>query len=104
MSTEIIEEAILEALRKVPRERWGLVLEILHNLEPREAQIPEGTPAQIPEGTDPTLWTLEQLLALPPAEREAIMEAQVLLAVEDYPVGLDDDYSDYFDDTDAPAR
>ncbi len=101
MSTEITEESILEALHKVPKEDWGLILEILHNLERREAELPE---AQLPEGTDPAHWTLDQLRALPPAEREAIMEAQVLLAVNDYPVGLDDNYSDYFDDTDAPPR
>ena len=96
MSTEVTEETILEALHKVPQEKWGLVLEILHNLEPRKIELPEGT--------NPMYWTARQLRALPPAERDAIIEAQALLAVDDYPVGLDDDYSDYLDDTDAPAR
>jgi hypothetical protein len=32
------------------------------------------------------------------------MEAQVALAVDLYPIGLDDDYSEYFgDDSDAPT-
>ncbi len=57
MSIEVTEETILEALHKVPQEKWGLVLEILHNLEPREIELPEGT--------DPTCWTASQLLALP---------------------------------------
>ncbi len=74
-------------MHKVPQEKWGLVLEILHNLEPQEIELPEGT--------DPTCWTATQLLALPRAERDAIIEAQALLAVDDYPIGLDDDYSDY---------
>ena len=97
MSTEITEQSILEALHKVPQEVWGLVLEILHNLEPREVALP-------PQGADPGCWTATQLLALPPAERDAIIEAQALLAVDDYPIGLDDDYSDYLNETDAQAR
>src|SRR5437870_1654773 len=97
MSAEVTEQSILEALRKVPQEKWGLVLEILHNLVPKPAP-PSGE-------AEPTCWTPEQLRALPHAEQDAILEAQALLAVADYPVGLDDDYSEYYDnDTDAPAR
>ena len=59
MSTEVTEQSILEALHKVPREKWGLVLEILHNLEPPEVALP-------PQGADPGCWTATQLLALPP--------------------------------------
>jgi hypothetical protein len=97
MSIEVTDQAILEALHRVPREKWGLVLEILHNLEPREEVLP-------PQGADPGCWTASQLLALPPAERDAIIEAQALLAVDDYPIGLDDDYSDYLNEMDAQAR
>jgi hypothetical protein len=96
MSAEVTEQSVLEALHKVPREKWGLVVEILHNLEPKVAPPPEGA--------DPTYWTATQLRALPRAEREGIMEAQAALAAADYPIGLDDDYSDYGDDTDAPTR
>jgi hypothetical protein len=97
MSAEVTEQAILDALHKVPREKWGLVLEILHNLEPKQAPLPEGT--------EPRSWTATQLRALPRAERRAIMEAQALLAADLYPVGLDDDYSEYYgNDTDAPPR
>ena len=96
MSVAVTEESILEAVHKVPQERWGLVLEILHNLEPREAQ-----PA---DEAEPTCWTATQLCALPPAEQDAILEAQAALAAADYPIGLDDDYSDYGDDTGAPTR
>ena len=96
MSAEVTEQAILEALYKVPQEKWGLVLEILHNLEPKEAP-PSGE-------AEPTCWTATLLRALPRAERQAIMEAQVALAVDLYPIGLDDDYSEYFgDDSDAPT-
>lgn len=96
MTTEVTDQAILEALHRVPREKWGLVLEILHNLEPREVELPEGN--------DPGCWTARQLRALPPAERDRIIEAQALLAVNDYPIGLDDDYSDYENDADASTR
>ncbi len=95
--TEVTDQTILEALHKVPREKWGLVLEILHNLEPRKVDLP-------PEGSDPGCWTAGQLLALPRAERDAIIEAQVLLAADLYPIGLDDDYSDYIDDANASER
>ena len=97
MSAEVTEQAILEALHKVPQEKWGLVLEILHNLEPKVAPPPEGV--------EPKYWTARQLRALPRAERQAIMEAQAALAADLYPIGLDDDYSEYYDnDTDAPTR
>lgn len=97
MSLEVTDQAILEALHRVPREKWGLVLEILHNLEPRQVTLP-------PHGSDPGCWTATQLLALPQAERDAIIEAQALLAIGDYPIGLDDDYSDYLNETDSLAR
>jgi hypothetical protein len=94
--TEVTDQAILEALHRVPREKWGLVLEILHNLEPHEVDLP-------PHGADPGCWTARQLRALPRAERNAIIEAQVLLAVDLYPIGLDDDYSDYVETKDSPT-
>ena len=97
MSAEVTEQSILEALHKVPQEKWGLVLEILHKLEPKEAP-PSGE-------AEPTSWTPAQFRALPRAEQDAILEAQALLAVSDYPVGLDDDYSEYYDnDRDTPPR
>ena len=96
MSAHVTEQAILEALHKVPQEKWGLVLEILHNLEPSAAP-PCGE-------AEPVCWTPAQLRALPLAEREATFEAQAALAAGDYPIGMDDDYSDYGDETDAPAR
>ena len=96
MSAEVTEQSILEALHKVPQEKWGLVLEILHNLEPRESPPSPGA--------EPMHWTPAQLRALPRAEREAIFEAQAALAAADYPIGLDDDYSDYGDDAAAPTR
>lgn len=96
MTTEVSEQSILDALHRVPREKWGLVLEILHNLEPREVDLP-------PLGSDPGCWTATQLLALPRAERDAIIEAQAFRAVGDYPDGWDDDYGDYGEDADTPT-
>ena len=97
MSIEVTEQSILEALHKVPQEKWGLVLEILHNLEPKQAP-PSGE-------AEPTCWTIDQLRALPPAEQDAILEEAAILAANLYPIGLDDDYSEYYgNDTDAPPR
>ena len=97
MTAEVTEQVILEALHKVPREKRGLVLEILHNLEPKPAP-PTGE-------AEPTHWTIDQLRALPQDEQDAILEAAAIEAAKFYPIGLDDDYSEYFDnDTDAPPR
>jgi hypothetical protein len=97
MSAEVMEETILEALHKVPQEKWGLVLEILHNLEPKAAP-PSGE-------AEPTSWTPAQFRALPRAQQDAILEEAARLAADLYPIGLDDDYSDlYGNDTDAPPR
>src|SRR5215468_10461593 len=97
MSAEVTEQAILEALHKVPQEKWGLVLEILHNLEPKPAP-PAGE-------AEPTCWTPAQFRALPRAEQDAILEQAAILAAAEYPIGLDDDYSEYYgNDTDAPPR
>ncbi len=97
MSAEVMEQAILEALHKVPQEKWGLVLEILHNLEPKPAP-PSGE-------AEPTCWTIDQLRALPQEEQDAILEAAAIEAAKFYPIGLDDDYSDlYGNDTNAPPR
>jgi hypothetical protein len=93
MSTEVTEELIREALHKVPQEKWDRVLKFLHNLEPKTARAPDGAELEC--------WTAEELLALPLAESDAILEAQALLAVDLYPIGLDDDYGDYGDDTDT---
>jgi hypothetical protein len=97
MSAEVTEQSILEALHKVPQEKWSLVLEILHNLEPKPAP-PSGE-------AEPTSWTPAQFRALPRAEQDAILEAAAIEAAKFYPIGLDDDYSDlYGNDTDTPPR
>jgi len=75
MSVDVTEQLILEALHKVPREHWERVLEILHRLEPRPMQ---------PVESGRRNWTAKELLALPLAQREAILEAQALLAEPDY--------------------
>jgi hypothetical protein len=103
MSVDVSEQSILEALRKVPHEHWGHVLEFLHQLEPK-APLPH-------EGDEPKRWTIAELLALPLVQRDAILEAQAALAAHDYrndpeltafeAFGPDDLY---VDDTDAPAR
>jgi hypothetical protein len=103
MSIDVTEQSILDALHKVPRECWGHVLELLHNLEPKAAPPSEGP--------EPKCWTIAELRALPPAERDAILETQSALAEADYcndpeltafeAFGPDDLY---VDDTDAPTR
>jgi hypothetical protein len=103
MSTEITEELILDALHKVPQDKWDRVLKFLHNLEPKTAHAPEGAEHQC--------WTAAELLALPPAERSAILAEAAALAVNDYrndrdstdleALGVDDLYGD---DTEAPTR
>jgi hypothetical protein len=103
MSTEITEASILEALHKVPQEKWDRVLKFLHNLEPKTGRAPEGAELRH--------WTAEELLALPVAERGAILAEAAAHAVNDYrndrdssdfeALGVDDLYGD---DTDAPTR
>ncbi len=103
MSTEVTEETILEALHRVPLEKWDRVLKFLYNLEPKTAHSPEGA--------EHKCWTAEELLALPPAERSAILAEAAALAVNDYhndrdstdleALGVDELYGD---DTDAPTR
>jgi hypothetical protein len=95
MSVDVSEQSILEALHKVPQERWGQVLEFLHSLEAGASRC----------------WTIQELLALPAERREAIIEAQAALAEHDYrndpeltafeAFGPDDLY---VDDADTPAR
>jgi hypothetical protein len=81
----VAEPSILEALHKVPQEKWGLVLEILHNLEPKPAP-PSGSGA-----AEPTGWAPDQFRALPRAEQDPILEEAAILAAAEYPIGLDDD-------------
>jgi hypothetical protein len=76
MSIDITEESILDALHKVPRDHWSRVLEFLHNLEPKAGQPSESA--------EPRHWTATELLALPPAERDAILEAAAAMAESDY--------------------
>jgi hypothetical protein len=102
MSFDISEQSILDALRRVPPERWGRVLEFLHDMDPRAAQPSEET--------EPKRWTIAELRAMPPAERDAILEVQAALVEADYrndpeltafeAFGPDDLY---VDDTDAPT-
>jgi len=102
MSLDISEQSILDALRRVPTECWGRVLAFLHDMEPRAAQTSEGT--------EPKRWTIAELRALPPAERDAILEAQAALVEFDYrndpeltafeAFGPEDLY---VDDSDAPT-
>jgi hypothetical protein len=75
MAVDVTEQLILDALHKVPREHWQDLLEILHTLEPRPTQPVESRPRN---------WTAKELLALPFAQREAILEAQAELAEHDY--------------------
>jgi len=102
MSFDISEQSILDALRRVPTEHWGRVLEFLHDMEPRAAPTSEWI--------EPKRWTIAELRALAPAERDAILEAQAALVESDYrndpeltafeafgPKDL------YVDDTDTPT-
>jgi hypothetical protein len=103
MSCDVREQSILDALHRVPQDRWAEVLEFLHHMAPPGAEQPEDT--------EPKRWTSAELLALPLAERDAILEAQAQLVELDYrndpeltdfeAFGADDLYGD---DTDAPSR
>src|SRR5262245_53941681 len=76
MSAEITEESILDALHRVPRESWNQVLEFLRELDPK------GNPSS--EAAGPRHWTATELLAMSPAQRDAILAAQAALAESDY--------------------
>jgi hypothetical protein len=103
MPVNVSEQLILDTLRKVPQEHWSHVLEFLHHLEPNAPLTPEG---EIPK-----TWTIPELLALSPDQRDTILEAQAALAEHDYrndpeltafeAFGPDDLY---VDDADTQAR
>jgi hypothetical protein len=76
MAIDISEGLILDALHKVPRENWDQVLEFLHRMEPK--------PARPTEGLEPKHWTAAELLAMPPDQRDAILEEAAALAEWDY--------------------
>jgi hypothetical protein len=104
MSVDVTEQSILDALHQVPRERWGYVLEILHSLETTASQPPTEATAQKPV-------TAAELLAMPPDERDAILEAQAASAEFEYRnnpelTGFDafDEEDLYVDYTDSPPR
>ncbi len=104
MSVDVTEQSIIDALHQVPREHWGYVLEILRSLE-RTASQPHK------EATAPKPVTLAELLAMPPAERDAILDKQAASAEFEYrndpeltgfeAFGEEDLYVDY---TDTPPR
>jgi len=104
MSVDVTEQSILDALHQVPREHWGYVLEILRSLETTASQPPT-------EATSPKTVTLAELLAMPQAERDAILEAQAASAEFHYRndpelIGFDafDEEDLYVDYTDASPR
>jgi hypothetical protein len=76
MSIDISEESILDALHRIPRENWERVLEFLRDLEPK------GHPPS--EAAEPKHWTATELLAMPPDQRDAILEAAAAMAESDY--------------------
>ena len=76
MSIDVTEESILDALHRVPRDHWDEVLEFLQHMEPKA--VP---PSQ--EG-GPRHSTATELLAMPPAQRDAILEAAAAMAEADY--------------------
>jgi hypothetical protein len=104
MSVDVTEQSIIDALHQVPLERWGYVLEILHSLEKTASEVRSEAPAPKPV-------TLAELLAMPPAERDAILEAQAANAEFEYRnnpelTGFDafDEVDLYVDYTDSPPR
>ncbi len=76
MSIDVTEESILDALHRVPREHWDEVLEFLQHMASKA-----GPPS---EEAEPRHWTATELLAMPPAQRDAILEAAVAMAEADY--------------------
>jgi hypothetical protein len=103
MSVDITEESILDALHKIPRESWNRVLDFLHQMAPRA-----GLPS---EAAELKHWTATDLLAMPAAHRDAILEAAAAMAESDY--RNDPELTDfeaygpddlYVDDDDPPSR
>lgn len=76
MNISVSEQSILDALHRVPQDRWAHVLEFLHELEPKASCPPEARP--------PLTWTIAELQSLSPDQRDAILEAQAALAENDY--------------------
>jgi hypothetical protein len=76
----ITEQQVLDALRRIPAERWSEVLQFLNDLE-------EGV--QLAAAFDPAqplahAYTPRQLTLLPPEYRNAVLEASALLAEDIY--------------------
>jgi hypothetical protein len=104
MSVDVTEQSILDALHQVPRERWGYVLEVLRSLDTTAARVPSNVTAS-------KTVTLAELLAMAPAERDAILEEQAASAEFEYRnnpelTGFDafDEEDLHVDYTDSPPR
>jgi hypothetical protein len=76
----ITEQQVLEALRRVPAERWGEVLQFLRDLEEGVRLAAEFDPTQ----PLARAYTPRQLTLLPPDSRNAVLEASALLAEDIY--------------------
>jgi hypothetical protein len=77
MSTvRVTEQAIMEALRCLPFERWPQVLAFIDSLQPTSAARGPGASARG--------WTTRELRALPPAERDAILTEQATALADEY--------------------
>lgn len=78
-ATFISEEQILKALHRLPDNQWAEVLNFIDSLQvvKREDRTPSPTSLE-------KKWTADELLKLPPQEREAILAAQAAQAEEEY--------------------
>jgi hypothetical protein len=83
MSSSIVnEQQIVEALHRLPAERWGDVLNYIEAL--RFQNESEKTPAAASDLLLERTWTATELLKLPREQRNAILAAQMALAEEEY--------------------
>jgi hypothetical protein len=82
--TIVTEQQILEALRRLPAERWGEVLRLLRDLEEGDQLAAEFDP----DHPLARAYTPRQLTLLPPACRNAVLEAAAILAEETYRSGV----------------
>jgi hypothetical protein len=102
MSMHVSEETILDALHKVPEQHWGAVLAFLNDMKPSDIPAPDKKTAR---------WTIQELSAMPPDQRGAILERQAALAEHDYRSDPELAFFDafgqddlYVDDAEAPTR
>lgn len=81
-SGPVTEQQIVEALHRVPPNRWAEVLHFIGSLQSSPTQEKESLAEAI--SPERKRWTAAELRKLPPEQRDAILAEQAALLDEEY--------------------